>query len=138
MSLRGRGNSVLFDNFDTHGIVAHLRDGRVIAWSELGRSITFDTDREYDSWFQRVPDLKQIEHVINVQFDWGMPRGAKTTIMSGKQYKIMVYGEAGKRLYGNVVGMTLLGGAENISGGTLLAAAVGTSVWAKIIAVGPP
>lgn len=134
---RGSGD-VTYDNFDTNGIVAHLRDGRVVAWSELGKPVTFTSSSEYDSWLQRVPDLKYVEHVIEVQFDWGMPRGTKTTNIDGISHKIMVFGEAGKSYYGNVVGMTLLGRAENISGGTLTAAGVGTSVWTKIIAVGPP
>lgn len=136
---RGKGDTILYENFDEHAIVAHLRDGRVVAWSKLGKYVTFGTDREYDTWLQRVPDLKYIEYVLQVQFDWGLPTTAtKTTTVNGKAYKMMVYAGVGKSKYGNVVGMTLLGGAEALVGGTLTGVSTGTSVYCEIIAIGPP
>jgi hypothetical protein len=123
--------------FDKHAIVAHLRDGRVIAWSQRGAPATFGDDGEYDSWLQRVPDLKYIEYVLDVEFDWGIPTSNKLDTSDGITYKMMIYGEAGKSLHGNVVGMTLLGRATNLSGGTLQAKSFGTSVYVDVIAIGP-
>lgn len=124
--------------FDSHAIVAHLRDGRVIAWSRRGYPATFGNDGECDDWQQRVPDLKYIEYVLEVEFDWGIPTSNKIDTSDGIQYKMMIYGEAGKRIMGNVVGMTLLGRATNLSGGTLQAKSFGTSVYVDVIAIGPP
>lgn len=124
--------------FDTHAVVAVLRDGRVIAESEYAAYASFASDGECDVWLQRVPDLKYIEYVLEVQFDWGIPRGTKTQTISDLEYKMNVYGEAGKSILGNVVGMTLLGLATRLSGGTLTGAAYGTTVYAKVIAIGPP
>lgn len=136
---RGAGDDISYELFDENAIIAMLRPRKIIAWSKLGKYVTFGTDREYDTWLQRVPDLKKIDYVLHMQFDWGFPTTAtKTTTVSGKSYKIMVYGGAGKSYYGNVVGMTLLGGAEATTGGTLTIVSTGTSVYCEIIAIGPP
>lgn len=138
----GNGLTIGYENFQTHGIVAHLRDGRVVAWSIREYPVTFSVTSphfgEYDDWLQRLPDLKYIEHVIDVEFDYGMPIGTKTATIDGMTCKILVNEAVGKSLYGNVVGMTILGHAVNISGGTLTVKAVGTSLRVKVVAVGPP
>jgi len=124
--------------FDENARVATLRDGRVIAWSRYGAYVDFGADGEYDSWLQRVPDLRKIEYVLDVNIDWGIPTSDKTTTSDDITYKINIYGPAGKSIYGNVVGMTLLGRATNLEGGTLQAKTFGTSVYVDIIAIGPP
>lgn len=130
--------SVTDELFDEHAIIAHLRDGRVVAWSEYGAHADFGTDGEYDSWLQRLPDLKYIEKVIDVEFDYGIPTSDKVHSSGGIDYKMNIYEGVGKSIFGNVVGMTLLGQATNLSGGTLTAVSFGTSVFVDIVAVGPP
>lgn len=124
--------------FLTHKIIAITRIGRVIAHSRYGAYVDFGTDGEHDNWLQRLPDLKRIDEVLNVEFDWGIPTSDKVDTSNAIEYKMMIYGYAGKSYYGNVVGMTLLGRATNLSGGTLQAKSFGTSVYVDIIAIGPP
>lgn len=139
----GVGDTVAYENFDTHDIVTKLRSGKVMAYSRLGKYVDFASDGEYDTWLQRVPDLKEIDYVISVQFDWGIPTSIKQEDdagepLAGGAWKLNVYEHAGKSILGNVVGMTLLGFATRISGNTLQAKTFGTSVYCEIIAVGPP
>jgi len=124
--------------FTKHAIVAHLRDGRVVAWSRYGAPATFADDGEFDEWLQRVPDLKYIEYVLDVEFDYGIPKGTHTQTLDQKTFKMEIYEAIGKSKLGNVVGMTLLGRATKCEGGTLLCQAFGTSVYVDIIAIGPP
>ena len=124
--------------FDSHGIVAHLRDGRVMAWSRYDAYAAFGEDGECDVWLQRLPDLKYIERVIQVQFDYGIPKGDKTLTIDNLPCKLNIYEAVGKSILGNVVGMTLLGEALYVSGGTLTRKAFGTSVYVDVVAVGPP
>jgi hypothetical protein len=125
-----------YELFDTHGVVGILKDGRIIAWSRYARGIDFGEDGEHDNWHQRLPDLKYIEKVIEVQFDYGLS-GSKVAA-DGIEYKIHIWGEVGKSTFGNVVGMTLLGMALNLSGGTLTGKSFGTTVICDVVAIGPP
>jgi len=124
--------------FTEHAIVAHLRDGRVIAWSKYAAPATFAEDGECDEWLQRVPDLKYIEYVLDVEFDYGIPKGTKTQTVGGQTWKMEIYEAVGKSILGNVVGMTLLGRKTWAHGGTLGVKAFGTSVYVDVIAIGPP
>lgn len=124
--------------FTAHAIVAHLRDGRVIAWSRRDYAVAFASDGECDDWLQRLPDLKYIERVIDVQWDYGMPKGTHTEVVSGQTFKMMVYEAIGKSIHGNVVGMTLLGREEWAHGGTLGVRGFGTSMFIDVVAIGPP
>lgn len=132
----------IYDNelFTEHAIVATLRDGRVIAWSRRAAHADFGTDGECDDWVQRVPDLKYIEYVLEVEFDYGELGDTSDKLEESDDisYKMMIYEAVGKSILGNVVGMTLLGRATNLSGGTLQAISFGTSVYVDIIAIGPP
>jgi len=65
----------------------------------------------------RVPDLRMIEYVLNIQFFY------ETDVCL-----YPIYEAVNKKISGNVVGMTLLG-LVNTTGGTL---------HVEVIAVGPP
>lgn len=103
--------------FDKHDIVATLRDGRLIAMGER-QNINVAAG---DGLFQlnvRLPDLKYIENIVNVQFD--------TTPLNGTHY--VGSPAQNKVISGNIVGLSLY--LHNANGLTL------TSVEVK--AVGPP
>jgi len=68
----------------------------------------------------RIPDLRMIEYVLNVQFH-AEPAGTFPC-------DDPIYEAINKKITGNVVGMTLLGKA-NALGGTLIV---------EVIAIGPP
>ncbi|GAH64678.1 unnamed protein product, partial [marine sediment metagenome] len=67
----------------------------------------------------RVPDLRMIEYVLNVQFFY------ETTDIC----TYPIYEAVNKKITGNVVGMTLLGASDQAVGGTL---------HVEVIAIGPP
>lgn len=106
---------------DTHGQIAVLQDGRVIAY---GKNYKY-SDQLFHGETQacevinvRVPDLRLIEYVLNVQFTY-QPIDCTKNIFQAVNKKIM----------GNVVGMTIFG-----TEGT----AVGSTLTVEVIAIGPP
>jgi len=95
--------------FDSHDRVATLQDGRVIAQAK--RSTIVDAGNV--NFNIRVPDLRMIEYVLQVEF-YSDP---DTYIESGFM---------DKKITGNVVGMTIYG------------VAAGTTLTVEVIAIGPP
>ncbi|GAH80639.1 unnamed protein product [marine sediment metagenome] len=101
---------------DTHGQIAVLQDGRVIAYGKNhieGDLFTNGTACQFIN--VRVPDLRMIEYVLNVQFH--------TTPLACTGIT-----HINKEITGNVVGMTL---SAHI-------AAAGTTLTVEVIAIGPP
>lgn len=99
--------------FEEHDIVATLQDGRVIA---MGKSWVWSGTSETANVLNvRVPDLREIEYVLQVEF-----------YTSPKTYSACFIGPMDKKITGNVVGFTLYG------------MAVATSLIAEVIAIGPP
>jgi len=96
--------------FDTAEVVATLRDGRIIA--KATRSVVVPA-RGNVNFVIRIPDLKYIETVLNVEF-YSNP---DTYIESGYM---------DKKISGNVVGMTIYGVAS------------GTTLTGEVVAIGPP
>jgi hypothetical protein len=92
-----------------HGVVGILQDGRVIAYGKnwevvapgQGISIAF---------LVRVPDLRQVDQVIHIQFNTDPVCDPGTAV--------------NKSISGNVVGMTIVG------------LAVGTTLEVTVVAVG--
>jgi len=108
------------DGTKSHDQIAVLQDGRVIA---LGRSYISDATlftggTACELINVRVPDLRMIEYILNVQFD----ATPATVLTCGDHFQ-----DLSKKITGNVVGMTLSG--SEITGGTLLV---------EVIAIGPP
>ena len=99
-----------FDAEDGHDIVAHLRDGRVMAMGRYSEVLSSGTNNVVI----RIPDLKYIEYVIQVEF------------YSDPDTKFDDHAFMDKKITGNLVGMTLYG----------LNAA--TTLTVEVIAVGPP
>jgi len=95
--------------FVEHGIVAHLRDGRVVAYGNYTLVIAAAGNVAVNV---RLPDLKYVEHVIHLQFDVDPLVDPGTPV--------------NKQIIGNVVGLTLVG----VGGGTTLTL--------EITGVGPP
>jgi len=95
--------------FDTAEVVATLRDGRIIA--KATRSMVVSAGNV--NFVIRVPDLKYIETVLNVEF-YSDP---DTYIESGYM---------DKKITGNVVGMTIYG------------VHAGTTLTVEVVAIGPP
>lgn len=93
--------------FDSNAIVAILQDGRVIAYSKRAVGVIEDNT----AINIRVPDLKMIEYVLQVQFITD-PNIVCTAV--------------DKSIAGNVVGMTLA------------TPDVGTTLTVEVIAIGPP
>ena len=104
----------------SHDRIAVLQDGRVIAMGKCYTygDTTFSTGCEYVN--VRVPDLRMIEYVLNVQFHLDPA--------SMVQCDDPIYEAVNKKIVGNVVGMTVMGKA-NADGGTLIV---------EVIAIGPP
>jgi len=107
------------DGYDSHGQIAVLQDGRVIAYGKNYTEVRFaglgDHAAGCEAINVRVPDLRMIEYVLNVQFhctpvDCSHP----------------VYEAVNKKITGNVVGMTIFGDAN------------GTTLTVEVIAIGPP
>ena len=106
------------DGTKPHDRLAILQDGRLIA---MGKSYL-----KVDSFFPsaachvlnvRVPDLRMIEYVLNVQLT------VDALDCTKPPYEVV-----NKKITGNVVGMTLTG-LENTAGGT---------IHVEVIAIGPP
>ena len=95
--------------FDTAEVVATLRDGRIIA--KATRSMVVSAGNV--NFTIRVPDLKYIETVLNIEF-YSDP---DTYIESGYM---------DKKITGNVVGMTIYG------------VHAGTTLTVEVVAIGPP
>jgi hypothetical protein len=100
--------SQYFDASDGHRIVAHLRDGRVMA---LGRYSEVVTSGNHNV-IVRVPDLKYVETVIQVEFYTNPDTDADW------------WGD--KKITGNLVGLTVYG------------VTAGTTLTTEIVAIGPP
>ena len=96
-------------------IVAFLRDGRVIAQGQ-GDYYIVDNDigQQLGGLNVRVPDLRRIDYVLNVQF--------YTTPLTN----ILSHAPMNKKISGNVVGMSLY------------YIVAGTTLTIEVIAVGPP
>lgn len=94
--------------FNYHDRVATLRDGRILAWS---RRIVGVVAPGNIATLIRFPDLKYVEYVLQVEVD-AVPC-------------VDVSLPIGKKITGNVVGMTLRTGA-------------GTTLTVDAIAIGPP
>jgi hypothetical protein len=98
-----------FDAVGGHRIVAHLRDGRVMA---LGRFTGVVPQGGNVNIVVRVPDLKYVETVIQVEFYTNPDTDATW------------WGD--KKITGNLVGLTLYG------------LRTGTTLTTEIVAIGPP
>ena len=110
------------DGTESHDVVAVLQDGRVIAMGKyyLMQDDLFHADGHAagcEAINVRVPDLRMIEYVLNVQFKY-----------DDDFCTYPIYEAVNKKIVGNVVGMTLLG-ADNAAGGTIIV---------EVIAIGPP
>ncbi|GAG54997.1 unnamed protein product [marine sediment metagenome] len=107
----------------SHDRIAVLQDGRVITMGKyyLQQADFFVQGGVHDAGCEsinvRVPDLRMIEYVLNVQFFY------ETDVCT-----YPIYEAVNKKIVGNVVGMTLLG-LTNSTGGTL---------HVEVIAIGPP
>lgn len=97
-----------FDAENGHRIVGIWQDGRVVA---LGR-FTAVVAAQTTPFVVRIPDLKYIETILNVQFETNPDT--------------CVYEAIDKKTFGNLVGMTICG------------IAAGTTLTAEVVAVGPP
>jgi len=97
--------------FDKHEIVATLRDGRVIAYSEYSQVVAQAGNVNV---IIRVPDLKYIEHVLQVQFR----TNPDAELQSGSGQD--------KKITGNLLGLTLYSLAD------------GTTLTTEVLAIGPP
>jgi len=108
----------------SHDQLAVLQDGRVVAMGKyyLQQSDFFHASGDHAAGCEainvRVPDLRMIEYVLNVQLFYETANVCTTP----------VYEAVNKKITGNVVGMTLLG-ADVATGGTL---------HVEVIAIGPP
>ncbi len=119
--LLGNPNAMIVDSVTldsqegtkSHDQVATLQDGRIIAMGKnyLEQNGFFDASGDHSAGCEainvRVPDLRMIEYVLNIQFLY------KTDVCTHP-----IYEAVNKKIIGNVVGMTLLG-ASNSAGGTL-------------------
>ena len=107
----------------SHDRIAVLQDGRVVAMGKyyLQQADFFSSNGHAagcEAINVRVPDLRMIEYVLNIQFFYENANICAEPI----------YEAVNKKIVGNVVGMTLLG-AANAGGGTL---------HVEVIAIGPP
>ena len=97
-----------------HDRIAQLLDGRLIA---MGKNYLYVTPATCEVINVRVPDLRMIEYVLDVEF---------TVIPLDCDRPI--YEAVNKKITGNVVGMTIF---------TYIQAA-GTTIIVEVIAIGPP
>jgi len=107
----------------SHDQLAVLQDGRVIAMGKyyLRQAALFSTDGHAEGCEAinvRVPDLRMIEYVLNVQFHYENANLCTEPI----------YEAVNKKISGNIVGMTIFGAA----------AAGGGTLHVEVIAIGPP
>jgi len=93
----------------THDVVAVLKDGRIVAYSQSSATVLSATTATGINI--TFPDLKQVEYVLQVQLNVD-PYVDMRPIMN-------------KKITGNVVGMTVYAGA-------------GTTLTIDAIAIGPP
>ena len=99
----------------SHDRIAVLQDGRVIAYGVNWKAVTFPSDA-CEVISVRVPDLRMIEYILNVQFHCTSDIACNTPI----------YEAVNKEITGNVVGMTIFGKEG------------GTTLTVEVIAIGPP
>lgn len=102
------------DGYKTHGQIATLQDGRIIAFGKNWKAVRF-LGNTCEALNVRVPDLRLIEYVLNIQFHCTPP-----------DCEHPVYEAVNKKITGNVVGMTIFGSAN------------GTTLTVEVIAIGPP
>lgn len=103
-----RGDETAYFNArDGHRIVGVWQDGRVVALGRYTASVGSGTQ----PFVVRVPDLKYIETILNVQFETSDP-------------DTCVYEAVDKKVFGNLVGMTICG------------IQVGTTLTVEVVAVG--
>jgi hypothetical protein len=100
----------------SHDRVAITLDGKLVA---MGKNyvVTDFSQSGCVALNVRVPDLRYIEYVLNVQIE------ADPLDCAYPQYEVV-----NKKITGNVVGMTIYGAAY----------ATGVTVLAEVIAIGPP
>ena len=98
----------------SHDQVGLLQDGRLIA---MGKNYVIESATNCYPLNVRVPDLRMIEYVLNVQFS-----------CSDLNCTYPVYEAANKKITGNVVGMTIF---VNTRG-------TGNTIFVEVIAIGPP
>jgi hypothetical protein len=95
--------------FTEHCVVAELKDGRVIAQARYSQVVSSG-----DSAINvRVPDLREVEHVLQVEF-YSNP---DTSVQEGFM---------DKKITGNIVGMTVYEVEAT------------TTLTTEVIAIGPP
>ena len=110
------------DGTKSHDQIAVLQDGRLIAMGKyyLKQDALFSENAHAvgcEAINVRVPDLRMIEYVLNIQFKY------VDTMCTD-----LIYEAINKKITGNIVGMTLLG-SDNATGGT---------IHVEVIAIGPP
>ena len=105
-----------YELFTEAHVVGIWRIGRVVAQSK--RTMTINTATGMLSFNVRVPDLKMIEYILNIQFDMSNYDGDTEYIDSMP---------VNKKISGNVVGMSIY-----------LKTTVGATLIAEVIAFGPP
>ena len=101
--------------FDWHDRVAKLRDNRLIATGEYSELVTSRSG--CIGIVVRVPDLRYIEHVIDVEFTL---QGFNCT------NNYLMGPEMNKTINGNLVGMSLY------------IITTGNTLTTKVVAIGPP
>ncbi len=97
---------------DFSEVIAITQEGKVIAYSRLAAIVDFGGGDQ--NWVSQIPDLRQVEYVLNIQFSTSPDAS--------------VYEAQDKRISGNLVGMTIYG--PNV--------ATGTTLTVEIIVIGPP
>jgi len=108
----------------SHNQLAVLQDGRVVAMGKnYLKQSAFFSENDHAAGCEainvRVPDLRMIEYVLNIQFFYE----------TGNVCTTPIYAAVNKTSAGNVVGRTLLGADDQAVGGTL---------HVEVIAIGPP
>lgn len=102
-------------------IVAWLRDRRVVAIAETDASVTTGSDTHPGCFAVGLnatfPDLRQISWVLDIN----LFTDPATNLCLGAPYN--------KKISGNVVGFTVVG---------TTGLATGTTVFAEVVAIGPP
>ena len=98
----------------SHDQVGLLQEGRLIA---MGKNYLHVTPATCEVLNVRVPDLRMIEYVLDVEFTV-IPLACGAPI----------YEAVNKKITGNVVGMTIFTYSQ----------AAGTTIIAEVIAIGPP
>lgn len=100
--------------FNWHDRVAKLRDGRLIAYGEYKQLVG---QTGCVGIIVRVPDLRYIEYVLDVEFHLDGFNCSSNYLMGP---------EMNKKISGNLVGMSLY------------VVTSGNSLTTKVIAIGPP